>query len=495
MKEHSKTIGTPTTRGRDAAQRNNRGWEAPMNEVTRRGRLTRGLESLRRRIAELETQKDSFSAILDQVGVGVAVMDDSGRTVRCNRLWHDYVPTADPSHGFGQPKVWHALEDEGRKAPTGEWPVVRAFRGEQVSGVKVGYRLNDGREASMRVSAVPLRTEHGRVVEAVCTVREADALVHAEEALRRSQELLTDELLAARQLQETSEQTTAQGDFGPLIERILDAAVVIMRSDFASIQVRDNSGELKLLGLRGFAAGPAGFGEVVTLSSPTTCGEALRTGKRAIAADVEDTPYMAGSEDLEQYRKAGIRACQTTPLRTRGGRVVGMLSTHWHEPHHPAAYDLASLDVLARQAADLIEHWQAEEKQRNLARNLEDERRLVLRLSAPILRVKEGLLLLPLIGRIDRERADAIATELLDRVSDERAGVVLIDASATAQIEAWVGDWLLRNVRAVQFLGSKVVLTGVPARLARSLIALSTEADGIIIGGDLQEGLERARVG
>jgi PAS domain S-box-containing protein len=69
---------------------------------------------------------------------------------------------------------------------------------------------------------------------------------------------------------------------------------------------------------------------------------------------------MAGSADLNASRRAGIRAMHSTPLVSRSGRLLGMISTHWQEPHHPAEHEIRAFDVLARQAADLIERTQVE---------------------------------------------------------------------------------------------------------------------------------------
>lgn len=69
---------------------------------------------------------------------------------------------------------------------------------------------------------------------------------------------------------------------------------------------------------------------------------------------------MAGTGDLDAYRRSGIRAVQSTPLVSRSGQLLGMISTHWREPHQPTERDLRPLDVLARQAADLIERARAE---------------------------------------------------------------------------------------------------------------------------------------
>jgi two-component system CheB/CheR fusion protein len=80
---------------------------------------------------------------------------------------------------------------------------------------------------------------------------------------------------------------------------------------------------------------------------------ALRTRQRVIVPDVGS---VFVGDDLEAHLGTGIRASQTTPLLSRSdGSVVGMISTHWREPHEPKAAELRLLDVLARQAADFIE--------------------------------------------------------------------------------------------------------------------------------------------
>ena len=74
---------------------------------------------------------------------------------------------------------------------------------------------------------------------------------------------------------------------------------------------------------------------------------------------------MAGTQDQQEYRRSGIRAVQSTPLRSRTGRPLGMISTHWRTPHTPTGDDFTLFDVLARQAADLIERTLAEEALRD----------------------------------------------------------------------------------------------------------------------------------
>lgn len=168
----------------------------------------------------------------------------------------------------------------------------------------------------------------------------------------------SDEVL---RLQETSISLIREGDVHALYERVLDAAISVLSADMGSMQMlAPERGELRLLAWRGFHPESAAFWEWVRLDSGSTCGQALSAGTRVVVPDVEACDVMAGTADLDSYRKSRIRAVQSTPLISRSGRLLGMISTHWCEPHRPAERALRLLDVLARQAADLIERGQTE---------------------------------------------------------------------------------------------------------------------------------------
>src|SRR5579864_708624 len=153
--------------------------------------------------------------------------------------------------------------------------------------------------------------------------------------------------------------------FASSYEKIVDDAVTVMRSDYASVQMlfpqRGTGGELRLLAFRGFNPDAAKFWEWVRADSKSTCGIALRDSRRVVAPDIAVCDFMADSEDQQVYLQTGIRACQTTPLIARAGNVVGMISTHWRTPHQPSEGDFGLFDIVARQAADLIERCRQEE--------------------------------------------------------------------------------------------------------------------------------------
>jgi PAS domain S-box-containing protein len=87
-------------------------------------------------------------------------------------------------------------------------------------------------------------------------------------------------------------------------------------------------------------------------------GAALEDGERVIIEDMAQSPAL--TDALEMQHWVGVRAMQSTPLMSRSGKPVGLLSTHYKKPHRADERALRLLDLLARQAADLIEHAQTE---------------------------------------------------------------------------------------------------------------------------------------
>jgi two-component sensor histidine kinase len=181
-----------------------------------------------------------------------------------------------------------------------------------------------------------------------------------------SQERLAKELTATQRLQEISSELLGERQVEGLYKKIVDAAASIMHSDFASMQLYcPDRGELWLLAYRGFDRKAVNFWQRVTPNGATPCANALALGQRVIVADIAQDASVFG-EDLEMFHHAGIRSMQSTPLRSRAGEVLGMISTHWRAPDRLQEQELQHLDILARQAADLIERSLAEQRTRVL---------------------------------------------------------------------------------------------------------------------------------
>ena len=87
----------------------------------------------------------------------------------------------------------------------------------------------------------------------------------------------------------------------------------------------------------------------------------MQLGVRVIVDDVSTSRIFADTPAREAMLAAGARAVQSTPLVSRAGHLVGMLSTHYRKPQRPTDRQLTLLDLLARQAADFIERTQTED--------------------------------------------------------------------------------------------------------------------------------------
>jgi PAS domain S-box-containing protein len=209
---------------------------------------------------------------------------------------------------------------------------------------------------------------------------ESQTLETATAALRQSERMLAAEGESLERLQQVATKLISAQGIEALYEEILDTLQAIMCAHLASIQMfypeRGTSGELRLLGHRGFSEQAAKRWEWVSTTTNTTCGEALRTGRKVAVSDIRKCEFLAGTEDLEGYLDAGVRAAHTMPLVSRSGALLGMVSTYWRECHDFSASELRLLDVLARLAADLIERSRAEEKVRESEARLKSAERI-----------------------------------------------------------------------------------------------------------------------
>jgi rsbT co-antagonist protein RsbR len=113
-------------------------------------------------------------------------------------------------------------------------------------------------------------------------------------------------------------------------------------------------------------------------------------------------------------------------------------------------------------------------------------------LSTPVLQIRERLLLLPIVGVIDTHRARLITESLLRSIRASRARVVVMDITGVATIDSRVANHLIQTVTAARLMGASVIVTGLSAEVAQSLVALGIDLTKLNTVGDLQGGLEEA---
>jgi rsbT co-antagonist protein RsbR len=111
-------------------------------------------------------------------------------------------------------------------------------------------------------------------------------------------------------------------------------------------------------------------------------------------------------------------------------------------------------------------------------------------LSTPVLQIRDRLLLLPIIGIIDSQRARLITEGLLRAIRANRAKVVVMDITGVATIDSKVANHLLQTVTAARLMGALVIVSGLSSEVAQSLVALGIDLARLNTVGDLQGGIE-----
>jgi PAS domain S-box-containing protein len=152
--------------------------------------------------------------------------------------------------------------------------------------------------------------------------------------------------------------------FRDCIEEVLRVAMWLTGAPQGTLQILDGKGTLRLEAHAGFPPRFTEFFAVVSAGESASCGEALAVARRVVVEDVTTSPLFMSQPALEVLLDAKVRAVQSTPLMSGSGKVLGVVSTHFPEPHSPTRQELADLDFLARQAADLLERKRAEEELR-----------------------------------------------------------------------------------------------------------------------------------
>ena len=113
-------------------------------------------------------------------------------------------------------------------------------------------------------------------------------------------------------------------------------------------------------------------------------------------------------------------------------------------------------------------------------------------LSTPVLQIRERLLLIPIIGVIDTQRARLITDGLLRSIGATRAKVVVMDVTGVATIDTKVANHLIQTVTAAGLMGAQVIVTGLSSDVAQALVGLGIDLGKLNTVGDLQGGIEEA---
>jgi rsbT co-antagonist protein RsbR len=113
-------------------------------------------------------------------------------------------------------------------------------------------------------------------------------------------------------------------------------------------------------------------------------------------------------------------------------------------------------------------------------------------LSTPVIKVHDRILLLPIVGTVDTQRAHQIMETVLVQVVEQQAKVMILDIAGVPVVDTKVADHIMKTTAAVQLLGSQTILTGISASVARTVVQLGVEITRMHTRSKLSEGIELA---
>lgn len=211
-----------------------------------------------------------------------------------------------------------------------------------------------GRAVNISLTISPIKDSRGNIIAASKIARDITERRQAEAALRTVKDELEVQVEDLRQLHEMSIGLMNKLDIESVLKEVLRATLAIQGTDLGMLSLCDpDHAQLNLEIHSGFdeeflktvANVPYGAG---------ACGACYEQRRRIIVEDVEVDPLFAPYR--EAARLAGFRACHSTPLFTRGGKIIGVLSVHFRQPHSPSEREIRLMDLYARMATDVIEN-------------------------------------------------------------------------------------------------------------------------------------------
>ena len=149
---------------------------------------------------------------------------------------------------------------------------------------------------------------------------------------------------------------------------------------------------------------------------------------------------------------------------------------------------LDAYEPAANRIANTVAVSFVEERERVIRQQQDSIREL----STPVLQVRDRLLILPIIGVLDSERAKQLTVQLLNGIRTHRAKVVVIDITGAPEVDEKVANHLVQTVDASRLMGAMVIITGLSPEIAQTLVTIGVDLSKMNTIGDLQGGLEEA---
>ncbi len=306
-----------------------------------------------RDVTDRKEIEERFRSLANNAPVGIFQTNLAGETVFVNEAWCQ-LAGLDREGAKGDGWI-HAVHSDDRQRVIREWQV--ACGQGLPSHTEFRFRRPDGRIVWLQGNAEPLRDPQDQMLGYIGTVADITSRKLAEQALSENQQRVANELTGMRSLHKLTQCLLATKNLETALEEVLTSIRILQQADFGSIHLYDPLTETFLVAAQhGFEQGFLDSLAKESFAENSACGQALSSGKRVAIEDVTLAPDYASL--LPMARQAGYRAIQSTPIKSRSGVLLGILTTHFCQPRKLAPRELWMLDLYAHQAAAFIEQMQ-----------------------------------------------------------------------------------------------------------------------------------------
>ncbi|GKX35151.1 MAG: hypothetical protein MnENMB40S_27690 [Rhizobiaceae bacterium MnEN-MB40S] len=115
--------------------------------------------------------------------------------------------------------------------------------------------------------------------------------------------------------------------------------------------------------------------------------------------------------------------------------------------------------------------------------------RAMIDMSAPIAAIWDDVLMLPIVGILDSQRAEDVMQRMLEKIAEKQATMFILDISGVAVVDTAVADHLIRMTKAARLMGCETIVSGLSPSVARTIVELGIEIGDVKTTGNLQDAL------
>lgn len=194
----------------------------------------------------------------------------------------------------------------------------------------------------------------------------------------------------------------------------------------------------------------------------------------SVKAAIEECYVAKEAAGVQQYR-----------IIAKDGRVVWLhvrFSILRDENGDPLIFQAFGIDVSEQKRAEM-------ERDRAREELIHQQAAMLAEMSTPLIPITREIVAMPLVGRVDRIRAERVLDVLLHGISQARARFAILDITGVPQVDAEVAQMLVQASRASRMLGAQVFISGIRPEVAAALVSLGDELRDIPVCATLEHGI------